>query len=143
MTLVVTAETLDAVRSHARATYPEECCGLLLDAPDARGAAAAVLEAENRHSESRHGFELAPEPVAGALARERRGGQSVVGVYHSHPDAEARPSASDERDAWPGWSYLIVPVTVAGCGEPRSFRRPEPGAPLREEPVDVVRGAMA
>src|SRR5215212_7988420 len=91
---------------------------------------ATVVPVENRYAEPRRGFELPPDAVACSLAQARRGGQGVVGVYHSHPDGTPVPSRRDQREAWPGWSYLIVPVAEGDCGEPRSFRRDAGGESL-------------
>ena len=144
MALVLAAGQWAAIREHALAAYPEECCGLLLgDAAAERERVASVVPVENRYAEPLRGFELPPDAVACALAQERRGGQAVVGVYHSHPDGAPVPSRRDEREAWPGWSYLIVPVADGGCGEPRSFRRDARGEALGEEPVEIVKADLA
>ena len=144
MALLLTSGELAAICEHALAAYPEECCGLLLgEAVVRREEVTAVLPVENRYAEPRQGFELAAGAVACALAQQRRGGQAVIGVYHSHPDGAPQPSPRDEREAWPGWSYLIVPVTDGGCGEPRAFRRDAAGSPLVEEPVEVVQATLA
>ena len=144
MTLVLTSGQWAAIREHALRAHPEECCGLLLGQTSReRERVAAVVPVENRYAEPRRGFELAPDAVACALAQERRGGREVVGVYHSHPDGMPRPSARDEREAWPGWSYVIVPVVDGACGEPRSFRRDGTGAPLAEESVEVAEETLA
>ena len=141
---VLTAGELAAIRQHARAAYPEECCGLLLGETAAgRDEVTSVVPLENRYAEPRRGFELGSDAVACALAQQRRGGRTVVGVYHSHPDGAALPSRRDEREAWPGWSYLIVPVTDGACGEPRAFRRDAAEGPLVEEPVEVVEATLA
>ena len=144
MALVLALGQWAAIREHALAAYPEECCGLLLgEAAPQREHVGAVVPVENRYAEPGRGFELAPDAVACALAQERRGGEAVVGVYHSHPDGSPLPSRRDEREAWPGWSYLIVPVTKGGCGEPRSFRREAAEGPLTEEPVDILEATLA
>ena len=144
MALVLTAGELASIREHALAAYPEECCGLLLgEAAAGREDVTSVVPLENRYAEPRRGFELAPDAVACAMAQERRGGRTVVGVYHSHPDGAALPSRRDEREAWPGWSYLIVPVTDGACGEPRAFRRDAAERPLVEESVEIVEATLA
>jgi proteasome lid subunit RPN8/RPN11 len=137
--LVLAAGQWAAIREHALRAYPEECCGLLLgEVVGQREHVTAVVPVENRYAEPRRGFELAPDAVACALAQERRGGRTVVGVYHSHPNEGATPSARDEREAWPAWSYLIVSVMDGSCDEPRSFRRGAAGGPLVEESVEVA-----
>jgi proteasome lid subunit RPN8/RPN11 len=60
----------------------------------------------------------------------------VVGIWHSHPDHPARPSATDERAAWEGWSYLIAGVGRAGLTDLRSWRLS--GREFVEEPLRVV-----
>ncbi len=37
-------------------------------------------------------------------------GLSLIGFYHSHPNAEARPSEFDREHAWPWFVYPIVEV---------------------------------
>lgn len=144
MALSLGTNQLAAIAEHALAAYPEECCGLLLGDRVLHGSqVAVVVPVENHYAEPSRGFELAAGAVACALAQQRRGGRAVVGIYHSHPDGAALPSRRDEREAWPGWSYLIVPVTDGGCGEPRAFRRDAAEGPLVEEPVEIVEATLA
>jgi proteasome lid subunit RPN8/RPN11 len=44
-------------------------------------------------------------------------GSELIGFYHSHPDAEARPSQYDLDYSWPVYSYLIVSVKNRVAGE--------------------------
>ncbi|HEV8629166.1 MAG TPA: M67 family metallopeptidase, partial [Thermoanaerobaculia bacterium] len=139
MSLTLPATVLAAVRAHAGAAYPEECCGLLVgEAATAGARVTAVVPVANCGTAPGREFELAPGPLVRALAAERRGGPAVLGVYHSHPDAVASPSGRDSREAWPGWSDLIVAVSAGQAGEARSFRRPAAGAPLVEEPLELL-----
>ena len=99
----------------ASARYPHEACGLLLGRREAELTAIVhVLEARNLDTTlAREHFELDPadHKVAEEFAREL--GLEVVGIWHSHPDRPARPSALDRAEAWAAWSYVIVSV-VAG-----------------------------
>ncbi len=36
--------------------------------------------------------------------------EEIVGIYHSHPDGEARPSLIDLNYAWPLLSYVVLEV---------------------------------
>ena len=40
----------------------------------------------------------------------RKQGLKLLGFYHSHPNAPARPSAYDLEHAWPWYSYVIVSI---------------------------------
>ncbi|HEY8351717.1 MAG TPA: M67 family metallopeptidase, partial [Sphingomonadales bacterium] len=74
--------------AHARETFPEECCGLLVGRRAADGALVAenTVRAANVAAERRQDrFELDPA-VHLRVQRELRGsGLGVIGHYHSHP----------------------------------------------------------
>ena len=118
--LEIPSSLLDQVIAHCRAALPEEACGLLVG-PAGGDLVDEVVPAEN----------LAHLPTAylldplvylrSDLAAEARGG-ALLGVFHSHPSSEARPSATDISESPnPGWHYLVV-----GLGGPvpevRSWR---------------------
>ncbi len=101
----------------ARKAYPEECCGLLVGTVDcADGGAAArvtrVIAGENVATPSRRDrFEVDPRQQFAVLRALRGTGEVIVGHYHSHPDAEAVPSAVDrERIFDPRLFWVIVAV---------------------------------
>ncbi len=56
------------------------------------------------------------------LPAEGRGRLEVVGIWHSHPDHPAEPSATDRAGAWEGWSYVIASVSSEGIPSVRSWR---------------------
>lgn len=107
------SDVLDAVRRHARETYPEECCGLLLGRPvDGQNDVVAARPVENRNENRRvDRYVIDPEDYR-KIDREARGaGLDVVGIYHSHPDHPAEPSSTDLKQAtFPGYTYVIVSV---------------------------------
>jgi proteasome lid subunit RPN8/RPN11 len=78
---------LAAVRKHAAAEYPRECCGLVIQI----GRAHRYIACENTATDQAEEFRIAPEAYAEA---EDLG--EVIAVVHSHPDATSRPSAADE-----------------------------------------------
>jgi len=81
---------------------------------------------------------MAPETVLATLRRARERGFELVGYYHSHPDHPAEPSATDRESAWPGVSYLIVPVAAGEAGRARSWRLAADRSGFVEETVIVV-----
>ena len=101
---------------------PSESCGVLIGrGPDGSGEAVVerVTWARNlRARSSRDSYELDPEGLLAAECAARARGQRVLGVWHSHPAGEARPSETDRAGAWEGWSYVIV----GGAGRVRSWR---------------------
>ncbi|MEA3277201.1 MAG: M67 family metallopeptidase [Pseudomonadota bacterium] len=114
-------ELLEAL---VRAGYPEETCGLLLGR-QAEGTVEVLdlKQARNLNRErARDRYELDPADFLAADQAARDRGHQIVGIWHSHPDHPARPSANDRARAWAGWSYLIVSVTPDGVRELRSWR---------------------
>jgi proteasome lid subunit RPN8/RPN11 len=108
-----------ALQEHARARYPEECVGALLRAPS---GAVTARPLANVAAEPRRGFLVSARDYLALEAEADARGLSLLGFYHSHPDAEAVPSARDAEAAWSGWWTVIVPVRADGAGRPRAWR---------------------
>lgn len=123
----LTADLAAALQAHARARYPEECVGALLQAPSGEVTARPL---ENAAAAPRRGFALAARDYLAVERECERAGLELLGFYHSHPDAEAVPSARDAEAAWAGWWTVIVPVWDDGAGVPRAWRYD--GAGFRE-----------
>ena len=93
-----------------------------------------VTQARNLNTErAEDRYEMDPLDLlrADEMARARR--LDIVGVWHTHPDHPARPSATDRAQAWDGWSYLILEVGAGGVQAMRSWRLE--GAEFVEEAV--------
>jgi len=117
------ADVAVAIRAHASASAPDECCGFLLG--DADRAVRAALPATNRAAGPR--FLIAPADVLAAHKDAARRGLCVLGFYHSHPHGPAAPSAHDRSLAWPGHVYVI-----AAGDDLRAYAVPAPGAAFEE-----------
>jgi len=138
--LSLTPEHLEHIHAHARRTYPEECCGVLMgnawrtfsDADSGEDAGAMTDEGgrviramalENEREDSRHNrYIITPESVLKAHREARELGLDILGYYHSHPDHPAIPSEFDREHAWPGMSYLITSVEKGAIADTRSWR---------------------
>ncbi len=82
----------------------------------------AVALTNVREADRHRRYLIAPDDV---LALERRAAAAdleVVGYFHSHPDAPARPSAFDREHAWPWYVYLIVSIAEGRATEARAWR---------------------
>lgn len=54
-------------------------------------------------------YEIAPEELFRLMHEIRAAGVELMGIYHSHPAGENRPSARDiERAYYPDAAYFIV-----------------------------------
>lgn len=106
-------DVIDAIRTHAEKTYPEECCGLLLGSlNDGENVVADALAVENRNEDRRvDRYVIDPSDYRKVDLEARKLGLDVVGIYHSHPDHPAEPSQTDLQQAtFPGYTYVIVSV---------------------------------
>ncbi len=146
LTLARPAHMLIAV--HARARFPEECCGLLIGTLRAgkalvmRAVPAANVAPPARRK--RH-FEIDPGvlfTVQRAL-RERgtpRHREVILGYFHSHPRGNARPSGADLAGAHePGLVTLIAaPSGKAGVVPLRAWLRLGLGPSRRFRPLKLT-----
>jgi proteasome lid subunit RPN8/RPN11 len=137
MTLVLQARHLDAVRRHGEADYPQEACGLIGGVVDGdRKIAVQLVPLVNaRRDTPRNRYLIDPEAFRRAEVRLARDSLEVIGVYHSHPEAPAVPSAFDREHAWPWYSYAIVSVMGRRAGEARSWTLAADRGTFAEEPL--------
>ena len=110
---------VDKIETEGVRAYPNECCGIMFgrDVPgDGDFAVRRVVEMlepvmnEFEEEEQYHRFLITPQTLMRAEKKASEEGLLVLGFYHSHPDAPARPSEYDRQHAWPFYSYVIVAV---------------------------------
>lgn len=137
-TLQLTLSQLGQIFRHLESTYPEEGCGLLVgSASSERTVVREVREAGNSWTPEmaewlgqgadptasrRNRFSIAPEVMFQVQKAARHRHLSIVGIYHSHPDAPAIPSEFDRSIAWPHYSYAIASVQQGKAVDIRSWK---------------------
>jgi len=90
----------------ARVNPLEECCGLLAGR---RATVTHIFPARNAAHSPGTSYEIAPAELFGLMREIRASGLEMLGIYHSHPASENRPSARDiERAYYPGVAYFII-----------------------------------
>lgn len=140
MPLQFTTEHDAAIRAHAAADNPNECCGFLVGR--AEGEAVTVTRtvpaANLRDDSPRNRFEIDPGDLVKTDRAARAEGLGVVGFYHSHPDAPARPSKFDREHAWAGYCYVIVSVQAGLPREMRNWRLREDHQAFDEEEITIT-----
>lgn len=130
--LALTPEHIAEMKAHAERSYPEECCGLMLGQLELGQNSASQKQlvelvaldnswdpevAENLLTEDatdvqskRRRYWIDPRELLRVQREARNRSLSIIGVYHSHPDAAAVPSECDRALAWAEYSYSIVSV---------------------------------
>ncbi|MFW6192977.1 MAG: pyridoxal-phosphate dependent enzyme [Gemmatimonadota bacterium] len=111
VSLVVPDRVFAEIREQLEAAHPAEGCGVLVGQADGRERRVErAVPARNRSSGRNDRYEIDPETLRDLMELEDAGGPRVLGFYHSHPDAEPVPSATDRERSWPWYVYLIVRV---------------------------------
>ena len=101
-----------AMVSHARQTYPNECCGAMLGSTNGDGKIVrAALPLENAFDGVQAArYELRPQDLLAAdkAAHERH--MDLIGIYHSHPDCGAYFSKTDLKNSCPWYSFVVLSI---------------------------------
>ena len=124
MSLILSRALYDDLRAHGEATYPNECCGILLGHSDADALRVTqLLRAGNTRTDSAHNrYHIAPEELIKAQREARKAGLDIVGFYHSHPDHPAQWSPTDFAEAhWLGCAYIITAIEKGAAKITNSF----------------------
>jgi len=143
--LRLTPSQLRAIEAAAEAAYPEEACGLLVGrrAPDGGWRVGTVEPSANVAEPPRtRRFEVDPR-LRLRLERTLRGRpDSIVGLYHSHPDGAAVPSGRDRAMVFePALLWLITAVGQSRATATRAWRPTADGAAFA--PVRLVLAGAA
>ena len=102
----VRREILTALLEQARREPTKESCGLLAGR---QGTITRALPATNAAEDTARAYEIAPKELFRLMREIRGAGLELLGIYHSHPAGENRPSSHDiERAYYPTAAYFIV-----------------------------------
>ncbi|HET8548369.1 MAG TPA: M67 family metallopeptidase [Bryobacteraceae bacterium] len=121
--IAISRAAWDVMVAHARAAYPNECCGAMLGTLE--GGTKRVAEAvpiENAfEGVQRERYEIAPEDLLRADREARARGLELIGIFHSHPDCDAYFSATDLKNSCPWYSFVVLSVRRGEVVAARSF----------------------
>ena len=142
MTVYMEQCAKDSITLHAEGGFPNEICGILLGKE--RDGSRVILNSmpiENSFEtdEQYHRFSITPQAMFAAERLARRDKMDVLGVYHSHPDAPARPSEYDrEHAAWTAWTYIIISVESGKAADLRAWHLEEDRSAFKEVDVTIT-----
>lgn len=101
----LTNKQASALIGHSKTESPNEACGILAGKDE---SVEKVYKMMNR-DKSATSFFMDPQEQLKVMKEIRSSGLDFIGVYHSHPETRAYPSAHDvELAYYPEVSYIIV-----------------------------------
>lgn len=105
------AEPLQArLEELAGAVYPREACGLLVGFLSTVSVRVCAVHPARNLSDAQNRFDIDPGEVVRIDREARAEGLEICGVWHSHPDRPAVPSAVDLGTSWSLVPHVIVSV---------------------------------
>jgi proteasome lid subunit RPN8/RPN11 len=119
MNINLHAHLIDEIVDHAKTTYPQEACGLLIG----HGNDALRFLPTVNILASETAFEIDPAVLASTFRSLRESGEDLVAIVHSHPRGPAEPSKRDSELAYyPAAAHLIVSLAALEHPQVRAFR---------------------
>lgn len=121
----LSAQSWEVICQHAQETFPNECCGVILN----RGGIEEVHRITNiqnvMHEKDPHSYPrdaaiayfMDPKELLAVLKDVDSGRATLQAFYHSHPNHEAYFSAEDKTQAlfgdepsYPDTAYLVISI---------------------------------
>ncbi|MGC8560206.1 MAG: Mov34/MPN/PAD-1 family protein [Phycisphaerae bacterium] len=103
----------------------QEVCGFLIGhiKADHFWVSKSLAVNNNAESDLPHRYRIDAQAYMEAERSFELRGLQIVGIFHSHPSADAEPSQLDRDYFFPGWVYLIVGLMSGGLTEHRAFEK--------------------
>ena len=122
--MYMTASQLRWIETACEEAYPNEACGLLVGRWKGEVARVSEVHASGNVAENpRRAFEVDPQLLLALHKCLRQSKDTLLGIYHSHPDSAALPSAHDLDRAWqPEMIWLITTVRDGRASETKAHR---------------------
>ena len=139
----IPSSVLREVYDHMEASYPHECCGLLIGriVNENERVVQTFRKCRNLNTERAHDrYEMDPKCWLNTEREFDNSPWAIVGIYHSHPDHPSRASQTDTDAAWPNYSYVIASVQKGTVASTQSWMLNESEKKFYEEAVVVDEG---
>jgi proteasome lid subunit RPN8/RPN11 len=123
MTLRLHAEQLQQIQRHGERHYPDEGAGLILGRScNGVREVVSIMPLINRSALRARRYLIDPRDMHSAEVEAERLDLEILGVFHSHPDIPAEPSAHDLETAFPWFSYVITSIQAGEARHTRSWQ---------------------
>ena len=136
----IPSSILREIYDHMEASYPHECCGLMVGTSDKSGEGERVVYAarrcKNLNTDRAHDrYDMDPMCWLKTEREFENGPWGIIGIYHSHPDHPSRPSQTDTDRAWADYSYVIISVQQGTVASAQSWVLNDSEKKFYEEPL--------
>ena len=141
MSLRLPRDLLHEIRRQGEGAFPYECCGFLVGSANGESRTVSLLQpaVNEREDAARHNRFLITAENYRAAQKEAGGRNSeILGFYHSHPNAPARPSQYDADHAWPWYSYVIVSVQEGAASDTTSWVLRDDRSGFDEQKIESI-----
>ena len=110
--LKIEKTAFEQMKAHAEATYPNECVGAMLGRNEnGNKLVDRSVKLENSAEGSQRAYyQLSNEHLLEADKAGRAQGRELIGIYHSHPDADAYFSETDLKNSCPWYSFVVLSI---------------------------------
>lgn len=152
MTAFLTRSLLDAIHADARAGFPNEACGFVVERAGRLEVVRVTNIQDQKHAEHPEQFPrtaataytMGPE-AAPILVGHDRGALTIRAIYHSHPQHAAYFSAEDKLQAtvwdepsYPDATQIVVSVIDGEVRDAKAFRWQEAVRDFVEVPLETA-----
>ena len=125
MHINLTSELQARIKAQMEGTYPNEGGGFLLGTLNGDSVRIHdITQVDNvfESEEQYHRYAMTPQDWMRLEDEADARGLTLVGYYHSHPNARAIPSVYDRDHALPNFVYIITQVNKGKAAEQRVWR---------------------
>lgn len=121
----VQPHTWDALCHHAQETFPEECCGAILEGVEGEEVRRMTNIQNARHAQDPQGYPrdatiayfMDPKELLVVVKETDSGKATLKAFYHSHPNHDAYFSAEDraralfgDEPSYPDTAQLVISI---------------------------------
>ena len=96
-TVILTRSQKQILLDHATKYAPNESCALLFGKDDSNTCTVKDIYLTKNTDESPVNFTISNDELLLGYKEAERKGLDVIGIFHSHPHSEARPSHTDRK----------------------------------------------
>lgn len=138
-TITIPRGVYEEIINHAKESYPNECCGVIVGGSMKGRKIFDSQRATNTNTERANDrYIIDPRELNLIDKIARTQGMDIMGFYHSHPDHPDKPSATDREWGQPGYSYIIISVKGGTEVSVRSWIFNDDNEEFKEEKLEIV-----